>query len=96
MKYRLKSSGSNVALFIFIVVILSHFFPSPNLAKAAQAQKEEKFHIYELGEIVVAGERDKKESPTTISEVSGEEIGKHNARNLGEALRLLPEKNTTV
>lgn len=47
----------------------------------------EKYQVYELGEVVVSGDRETFESPTTISEVTGAEIENQNAENLGEAIR---------
>ena len=57
---------------------------------AAQHKAEEKYQVYDLGEIVVTGEQESAEGPTTISEVTSEEIEKQHAQDLGEALSLLP------
>ncbi|SDU50832.1 TonB-dependent receptor [Desulfobacula phenolica] len=87
MNFCFKSSMPNV--FFFIIIIIFPAFLNPGL-NPAMAEGEKKYQTYELGEVIVTGERETKESPTTISEVSGAEIEKYNASNLGEALKLLP------
>lgn len=50
---------------------------------------DETYQVYELGEVVVSGDRETFENPTTISEVTGAEIENQNAENLGEAIRIV-------
>lgn len=49
----------------------------------------EKYQVYELGEVVVSGDRETFETPTTIAEVTGAEIENQNAENLGEAIQIV-------
>ena len=50
---------------------------------------DEKYEVYELGEVVVSGDRETFESPTTVTEVTGAEIESYNAQNLGDAIRMV-------
>jgi iron complex outermembrane receptor protein/outer membrane receptor for ferrienterochelin and colicins len=53
------------------------------------ATSEEK-PVFGLGEVVVSAERDVKEGPTTITQITAEDMERQNATNLGEALKLIP------
>ncbi len=66
------------------------FFISIGMASNLYAQPAEDEQVFTLGEIVVTGERLVKESPTTISVVTADDIAKQNAKDLGEALSLVP------
>jgi len=57
---------------------------------AEEQTQQEESGIFNLGEVVVSAEREEKEGPTTISEVTAEDIKRQNATNVGEAMKLLP------
>jgi len=57
---------------------------------AAVAQSADESTVYTLGEIVVSAERNVVESTGTVREVTAEQITERRARNLEQALRLLP------
>lgn len=89
MKYRLPFISKTTR--IIIVILLTYFFPCLHQAKAIPNKgSDEKYQVHQLGEIIVTGVKDEKNSPTTIVEVSGTEIEQYHATNLGEALTLLP------
>lgn len=71
-------------------VLWGIFFLSISMATNIYADTTEDEQVFTLGEIVVTGERLVKESPTTISVVTADEISRQNAQDLGEALSLLP------
>jgi outer membrane receptor protein involved in Fe transport len=71
-------------------VIRGVFFVSMGIALNLYAAPAEDGDVFTLGEIVVTGERLVKESPTTISIVTADDISKQNAKDLGEALSLVP------
>ena len=66
------------------------FFFSMGMALNIYAEPDENEQVFTLGEIIVTGERLVKESPTTISVVTADDISRQNAQDLGEALSLLP------
>ncbi|MBU0973320.1 MAG: hypothetical protein KKC20_21935, partial [Proteobacteria bacterium] len=82
---------SNKFLFFIMLTVPMYLVSVPNPATATQEKTgEERYQVYQLGEVLVTAEHEGKEGPTTISEVSGAQIEKYNASNLGEALKLLP------
>jgi len=62
--------------------------------QAQQASKEEDeskrppIHLFEV--VTVTAELEPQESPTTISEITAEQLERRTVNNLGEALELLP------
>jgi outer membrane receptor protein involved in Fe transport len=78
-----------------LLKIYGFFFLLFNLSVMSHAQTTEKkeetkpnIHLFEV--VVVTAEAEKLESPTTISEVTAEELRARTTNNLGEALELLP------
>ena len=76
---------------VFLIVVLAIFcwwiaVPGFVLAEVP----EENTGIYQLGEVVVTGEREGVESAGTVREISAEDIRNSNARTLDEALELIP------
>ncbi|MBI9092697.1 MAG: TonB-dependent receptor [Desulfobacterium sp.] len=94
MEFCFKLRLSNSFLFLTMLMVSLCLVPVSILAAATQEQPvEETYQVYQLGEVLVTAEQEGNEGPTTISEVSGAEIEKYNASNLGEALKLLPGVN---
>ncbi len=77
-------------LFFLVLALPLSILAVPTPATAQDGMEGVNYQPYQLGEVVVTGEKEGKESPTTISEISAEEIENQNAQNLGDALRLLP------
>jgi outer membrane receptor protein involved in Fe transport len=72
------------------LVIWGIIFVCTGMVSNIYAKSAEDEGVFTLGEIVVTGERLVKESPTTISVVTSDDIVKQNAKDLGEALSLVP------
>jgi len=87
-----KKSGVCGAFLAIIVLIGLSTGPNVPAAISEKAQEggAEEEQVFKLGEIIVSAEREEKENPTTISEVTAEDIERHGASNLGEALNLVP------
>jgi outer membrane receptor for ferrienterochelin and colicin len=67
------------------------FLVSHNVSAEEEfAPPDEYFDVYTLGEIVVTGEREGVEAVTTVRKITAEEIRNKGARNLAEAIELLP------
>ena len=78
-----KISKGTAGLLILPLII---FF-----SRTAFAQDEKiTYDVFELGEVVVTGERGRVESIGTVREVTAEDIRNKGARTLDEALELLP------
>lgn len=90
MNNRLFLPGPTALSLFIIFAFLLYLTLYPGSAAAGDSSDTTLIQAYELGEVVVTGKADAKEGPTTISEVSAMEIEKHNATNIGDALRLLP------
>lgn len=72
------------------LTILLALLCAPPAAAQQQAQEKKK-PLLELFEVVVVtAQLEKPEIPTTIAEVTAEQIRERNVNNLGEALSLLP------
>ena len=94
MAFCFKLCLSNKFIVFIMLTVPLCLISVPNMATATQEQiVEERYQVYQLGEVLVTAEQEGKEGPTTISEVSGAQIEKYNASNLGEALKLLPGVN---
>lgn len=78
---------------IIMAIALIFFFGSVN---SWGLPPEEKFQTFSLGEVVVSAERTDREGPTTVTEVTALDIKKHNAANLGDALKLVPGVNVRL
>jgi outer membrane receptor protein involved in Fe transport len=72
----------NIILFF---AVMGLFVPSAFAEQAVGSS-----NVYDLGEVVVSGDREEQETPSTITIVTAEEIEQKNAQNLGEALTFLP------
>lgn len=83
-----KKFGFHFAMYLICIYAGLVFCSS---AKAGDMEKgnEEHYKIFDLGEIIVTSETDVQESPTTITNVSAEDIEKYNAADLGDALSLV-------
>ena len=91
MKFCSRAILSKLLSKLILAVIIIQLVPAFDSALADQPQSDtESYQAYDLGEIVVSGNADVKENPTTIFEVTGADIEKYNASNLGEALKLVP------
>jgi outer membrane receptor for ferrienterochelin and colicin len=77
---------------ISILALLVALFACCALTYAQQAVEEEKknptIHLFEV--VTVTADMEPQESPTTVSEITAEQLQSHTVNNLGEALELLP------
>lgn len=84
-KYR---SFQRIMVTFFPIFLLSCIaFP---LAGFSQTPESEQTGIYTLGEIVVSAQKEGVEAAGTVREITAEDIRNKNARNLAEAIELLP------
>jgi len=79
--------GRNHYLFLLMGSFL--FFAHTPSARSETAHKE-KTGVYTLGEVVVSAQKQAVETAGTVREVTAEDIRNKDARNLAEALELLP------
>ncbi|MFZ7111551.1 MAG: TonB-dependent receptor plug domain-containing protein [Desulfatiglandales bacterium] len=70
-----------------LIVVLWFVFITAGVVAAEPASGQQ---VFELGEVVVAGERQSVNLATTVTEVSAENISAKGAANVAEALELLP------
>ncbi len=75
-------------ILIFPLLLCNFCVVSYAQANNESEEKKPNIHLFEV--VVVTAEAEKLESPTTISEVTAEELRTRTANNLGEALELLP------
>ncbi len=75
-------------LYILLLVLLGLHGLSFAQIKDKNEKKKPSIHLFEV--VVVTAELEQQESPTTISEITAEDIQDRTANNLGEALELLP------
>lgn len=80
--------------FIFVTLLTVVQFLCPSLSQSEEEKGEEE--IYSLGEVVVSAKRGGVESVGTVSRVDAEDIQTSGARNLNEAVDLLPGLNVMV
>ncbi|HOP47003.1 MAG TPA: TonB-dependent receptor [Desulfobacteraceae bacterium] len=75
-----------------IMVIIALFIIIPNTVRSEDKQNavKDSSDVYTLGEVVVSGRAEGVETISTFREITAEEIQNQGARNLSEALDLLP------
>ncbi|MEW6584656.1 MAG: TonB-dependent receptor [Nitrospirota bacterium] len=78
------SHAGLIQFFLFLLITCSF------VCKGYAEEFENKPEAFELGEVVVSAEREEKETPSTITIITAEEIEKKNAQNLGDALKFVP------
>jgi vitamin B12 transporter len=76
-----------IGSFFSVVSPLCLAFP---LAALSETPEAEKTGVYTLGEIVVSAQKEGVETTGTVREITAEDIQNKDARNLAEALELLP------
>ncbi|MBW1783179.1 MAG: TonB-dependent receptor [Deltaproteobacteria bacterium] len=84
---KFRSYLRNYWSFFSLACFLYLGFP---LAALPQTLENEKTGVYTLGEIVVSAQKEGVETAGTVREVTAEDIQNKDARNLAEALELLP------
>ncbi len=90
-KYIAGNSRINLRQLGYIGLILLYLCGSPIIFGQQPSEEEEKRPDIQLFEVVVVtAELEQQESPTTITEITAEEIQGRTVNNLGEALELLP------
>ena len=75
-------------ILIFPLLLCNFCVVSYAQADNESEEKKPNIHLFEV--VIVTAEAEKPESPTTISEVTAEELRTRTVNNLGEALELLP------
>ena len=75
----------------FLFIVLSSWcMICPNGFAQETPETDIKHRAFDLGEVIVTGERTGPETPSTITIVTAQEIEQKNANNLGEALNFVP------
>lgn len=69
---------------LFLLVISWH------VSHARVSSAENIAQSFDLGEVVVTADRDEKETPSTITIITADDIERKNAQNLGDALKFVP------
>ena len=82
-------------IFVILIFLTPFCFSAEGLPETTVSDSADD-QVYSLGEIVVTGKRDGVESIETVHRVTQEEISISGARNLNEALELLPGINVMV
>lgn len=77
------------SFYLFLFMASSIFLTDPPAA-LSQTADTEKTGVYTLGEVVVSAQKQAVETAGTVREVTAEDIRNKDARNLAEALELLP------
>jgi len=82
--------------FGFFIFPLAGFFllatlvPSPGFCEELLKEQVSAKNVFRLGEVVVSADKETKETPSSITVITAEDIEKYNATNLGEAFRVIP------
>ena len=84
---KLRISNNVFSLFFLVLLSISLGFPAISFSQTPDTQKT---GVYTLGEVVVSDQSEGVEAAGTVREVTAEEIQNKDARNLAEALELLP------
>jgi outer membrane receptor for ferrienterochelin and colicin len=82
-------------LIFSIFLLIGFFLINPLLMSkgfCAETPKENSSatQVFKLGEVVVSEAKETKETPSTITVITAEDIEKYHANNLGEAFRFVP------
>ena len=85
------SKGFIIIFFLLTAFLLSNTLaPSPGFCEGVAKENHGAQNVFRLGEVVVSADKETKETPSSITVITAEDIERYNATNLGEAFRVIP------